>query len=175
MAHPTSERLQLYVEQRVGEWEQQAIGDHLTACERCTLQVMSLDELVTDLESMKELSLPAEFAADVTEEAVPSDGLKVAPARRSVFVQTLICLIILATCAGLLLVVDTPVTDPSDDVVGAIDVLLGSPFQADSTILVVLAFMAMAGLGVLACVLRSSPASERQRKQPVPSRARRRH
>src|SRR5579859_2151780 len=67
--HPTSERLQLYTEQRVGEWERQAIADHLLICERCSGQVLSLQELMHDLGCMRELSLPADFAAQIAEQA----------------------------------------------------------------------------------------------------------
>ncbi|HLG73609.1 MAG TPA: hypothetical protein VK009_24590 [Chloroflexota bacterium] len=173
MAHPNSERLQLYVEQRVGEWEREALAQHVAGCELCAEHVRNMQELVRNLESMKELSLPENFAADIAEEAAPSARLRVAPARRSVMLQAIVCLIILITCGGLLLVVDTPVTDPSDDVLGAIDMLLGSPFQADASIVAVLAIMALAGLGILACVLGSSPRAEAQRRA-VTSRIRRR-
>ncbi len=173
MVHPTSERLQLYTEDRVGEWERQALADHLLSCERCTLQVSSLRELVRGLESMRELSLPADFATQVAEEAAPSERLRIVPARRSVLLQAFICLLILLTCCGLLGVVDRPVTDPTDDMTGAIDVLLGSPLQADASLLAVLAVMALAGLGVLASLLRATPDTE-PRRSLLPSRFRRR-
>jgi hypothetical protein len=174
MAHPDSERLQLYLDQGVGEWERQALDSHLASCEVCSEQVRGLRDLLDGLESLTEMSLPPEFAAEVAEEASPSRHLAVSPARRPLLVQATICLIILITSAALLLVVDTPVSDPSDDVLGTIDVLLGSPFQADASIVAVLAIMALAGLGVLACVLAAAPRVRPERHHSAPSRVPRR-
>jgi hypothetical protein len=84
-------------------------------------------------------------------------------------IQAGICLIILLTSGALLTIVDTPVTDPSDDVLGAVDVLLGSPFQADANIVAVLAIMALAGIAAVACVLGSAPKARPQRRDAVPS------
>ncbi|MFI5267080.1 MAG: anti-sigma factor family protein [Chloroflexota bacterium] len=170
MHHPNSDRLQLYVDQRLGDAERLSLDMHFVACPHCAEQVRTLRQLLTGLESLSELSLPADFAADMAEEVAPSEGMAVAPARRSVLVQAGICLIILLTSGALLTIVDTPVTDPSDDVLGAVDVLLGSPFQADANIVAVLAIMALAGVAVLACVLGSTPRPRPRRRDAVPSR-----
>jgi len=169
MDHPDFERLQLYVAQRIGDAERLALDAHLTRCSACWGRMSSLRQLTTGLESLNELSLPPEFATDVAEEATPSEHLTVAPARRGLFVQAAICFIILVTCGALLLIVDTPVTDPSDDVLGMIDVLLGSPFQANGYLIAVLAIMSLAGLAVLACVLGGIPRDRPRRQDPVPT------
>lgn len=163
----------MYAEERVGEWEQAAITDHVANCDTCKQKLASLKALVHDLESMTDLSLPADFAAEVADEAAPNQRFKLGPSRRSVWVQAVICLIILVTCCSLLVVVDTPVTDPSNDVLGAVDVLLGSPFQTDAAIVAVLAIMSLAGLGVLSCVLHSSPRAEARRRHTADTRPRR--
>jgi anti-sigma factor RsiW len=169
MHHPSSDRLQLYVDQRLGDGERLSLDMHLVACAHCSQQVRTLRQLLTGLESMRELSLPADFAVDMAEEVAPSEGLAVAPARRLLLIQAGICLIILLTSGALLTIVDTPVTDPSDDVLGAVDVLLGSPFQADANIVAVLAIMALAGIAAVACVLGSAPKARPQRRDAVPS------
>src|SRR5205823_840938 len=84
------------------------------------------------------LELPPEFASDVAEQVAPSAHLKVAPARRGLFLQAAICGAILLTCAILLLFVDTPVTDPSPDVLGLIQIFLGAPFDSDTDVIGVL-------------------------------------
>ncbi len=173
-SHPDSERLQLYVDERLGDWERGTIDAHLEGCDICAHQVHSLRELLHGLQSFRELSLPPDFAASVAEEVAPSRHLDVAPARRPLLIQAIICLIILLTAGALLLVVDTPVTDPSDDFIGGLDMLLGSPFQADASIVAVLAIMALGGLGVLACVLGGAPKARPERREPAPSRVRRR-
>ena len=174
MAHPGPERLQLYLDQRLSEWDRWAIDHHVAKCELCSEKLASLRELLSGLDSMKELSLSPDFAAEVVEEAAPSPHLEVAPARRWLVVQAAVCVIIFVTCGALLTIVDTPVTDPSDDVLGAIDVLLGSPFQTDANIVAVLAIMTLAGLGVLACVLGASPRVRPRRHDALPSRVPRR-
>jgi len=170
MDHPNPERLQLYVDRRAGEAEHLVLDIHLAACPECSERVRSLRRLFTGLESLSELSLPAEFAVDIAEEVAPSQHMAVAPARRSLLVQAGICLIILLTGGALLTIVDTPVTDPSDDILGFIDVLLGSPFQADANVVAVLAIMALAGAGALACVLSAAPRARPQRRAAVTSR-----
>ena len=178
MDHPTPERLQLYVDQRLGDAERSAVDSHLSGCEACSEHLGELRRLLHGLETMTELALPAEFAADMAEEVAPSDALEVAPARRTLLVQAGMCLIILLTAGALLTVVDTPVTDPSDDVMGMVDVLLGSPFQADANIVAVLAIIALAGAAVLAVLLGASP-RPRPRSRPANGAAervpRRRH
>jgi anti-sigma factor RsiW len=178
MDHPNPERLQLYVDQRLGDGERASVDSHLSGCEACSEHVGELRRLLRGLESMTELALPAEFAADMAEEVAPSESMEVAPARRALLVQAGMCLIILLTAGALMTVVDTPVTDPSDDVIGMVDVLLGSPFQADANIVAVLAIIALAGAAVLACLLGASP-RPRRRSQPAdaaPERVpRRRH
>lgn len=174
MDHPSSERLQLYVDRRAGDAERLAIDGHLSGCAECSSHVEELRRLLQGLESMSELSLPAEFATDMVEELSSSDPVEVAPARRSLLVQAALCLIILATAGALLTVVDTPVTDPSDDVVGLVDLLLGSPFQADANLVAVLAIMALSGVAALACFLGASPRPRPQRPDPAAERVPRR-
>ena len=174
MDHPNSERLQLYVDQRLGDAERLTLDVHLASCQDCSAQVRGLRQLLTGLESLSELSLPADFAFEMAEEVAPSKRIDVAPARRSLLVQAGICLIILLTSGALLTIVDTPVTDPSDDVLGFVDVLLGTPFQADANIVAVLAIMALAGLAVMACVLGSTPRPRPQRGDAVPTQVPRR-
>jgi anti-sigma factor RsiW len=176
MDHPPSDRLQLYVDQRLDDAQRLSLDMHLIACPHCSEEVRTLRQLLTGLASLRELSLPADFATDMAEEVAPSEHMTVAPARRGPLIQAAICLIILFTSGALLTIVDTPVTDPSDDVLGFVDVLLGSPFQADANIVAVLAIMALAGVAALACVLGAVPRPRPQRGQPVPSRLpRRRH
>lgn len=176
MEHPRPEELQLYIDRRLHDSARRLIDEHLERCAPCSEQVGSLRQLLEGLDSFAELSLPADFASDLAEEVAPSERLHVAPARRSLLVQVAICLIIMLTAGALLTIVDTPVTDPSDDVLGLIDVMLGSPFQADANIVAVLAIMAVAGMGILACVLMGLPRSRPVRRDPAPSRVpRKRH
>jgi anti-sigma factor RsiW len=174
MDHPTPERLQLYVDQRLADVDRHELDLHIAACPPCAGEVRGLRDLLSGLDSMRELCLPAEFAAEMAEEVVPSEEMEVAPARRSLLVQAVICLIILLTSGALLTVVDTPVTDPSDDVLGAVDLLLGSPFQASAPIIAALAIMALAGVAALALMLGSTPRPRPQRRQVAPSRVPRR-
>ena len=173
MVHPHSERLQLYVDGHLTEAEHVTLRGHLAGCTACSAEVDDLRRLLSGLESMNELTLPADFAVDMAEEVAPSRGMDVAPARRGLVVQIGICLIILLTSGALLRIVDTPVTDPSDDVLGFVDMLLGSPAQADANIVAVLAIMALAGLAAMACVLSCAPRSRPQRPDAVASRVRR--
>jgi anti-sigma factor RsiW len=169
--HPDLEYLQLFVDERMSALDRAELELHLTSCPSCMAHVMELRQLLHGLESIDELELPSSFARELAEEVAPSPGLAVQPARRTLITQAVLCLVILLTCGALLLVVDTPVTDPSNDVLGAIDVLLGSPFQIQASIIGVLAIMVLAGLGVLACLLSASPYPRPRRHLPVASRA----
>jgi len=169
MEHPELDHLQLYVDQRLSDAGRLTLDLHLAGCISCTQRVLELRRLLTGLASMQDLALPATFAADVAEEAAPSEQLSVEPARRRLLLQAAICLIILLTCGALLLIVDTPVTDPSDDALGAVDLLLGSPFQEHASTVAVLVIMALAGIAVIACLLAWMPPIRPQRHVSVTS------
>ncbi len=156
MDHPDSERLQLYVDQRLGETERLAVDAHLLKCAACAEQLRGLRAVANGVASLNEVALPPEFATEV--------HLSVPPARRGLFLQAAICAAILTVCAALLLVVDTPVTDPADDVLGLIQILLGAPFDSDTDVIAVLSIMALAGLGVLAWLLSGMPRIGSQRR-----------
>jgi hypothetical protein len=164
MDHPDSERLQLYVDQRLGEAERLAVDAHLFNCAACAEQLRGLRAVANGVASLKEVALPPEFATEMAEEVSPSEHLSVPPARRGLFLQAAICAAILAVCAALLLVVDTPVTDPADDVLGLVQILLGAPFDSDTDVIAVLSIMALAGLGVLAWLLSGMPRIGSQRR-----------
>ena len=173
MDHPGSERLQLYVDQRVGDAERLTLDAHLLTCQQCAAELQGLRQVACGVASLKEMTLPPEFASDVAEQVAPSAHLKVAPARRGLFLQAAICGAILLTCAILLLFVDTPVTDPSPDVLGLIQIFLGAPFDSDTDVIGVLSIMALAGLGVLAWILANVPRRGPERRD-IHNRRRRR-
>jgi|SRR5579884_4440110 len=169
--HPAIERLQLYVDHRLGVPEHRSIQAHVHSCHECGEHVRELRAIMDRLEAIggSDMELPSTFAQDMAKEV----GLRrepSPPSRRSLITQAALCVVILLTCASLLLVVDTPVTDPSDDLLGAIDVLLGSPFEIQASIIAVLAIMVLAGLGVLACLLSFTPSARARRRLPVASR-----
>jgi anti-sigma factor RsiW len=169
MTHPNLERLQLYVDERLAQVEALEVERHMASCRRCEEQIRNLRQLVRGLATMNDLTLPPSFARDVAEEVAPSPRFAVEPPRTRLFIQATICLIILLTSGALLLIVDTPVTDPSDGVLGAVDLLLGSPFQEQATTVAVLAIMAIAGLGVIACLIAGMPAIRPRRHVHVRS------
>jgi anti-sigma factor RsiW len=173
MDHPTLDRLQLYVDQRVTELERLNTDRHLAICPDCAARVQGLRQLVSRLAELDDMSLPPSFARDLTEEVAPSPEFSVEPPHRRLWVQAAVCLILLLTCGALLTIIDTPVTDPSDDVLGAVDMLLGSPFQEQAPIVAVLAIMAVAGLGVIACLIAGMPAVRPRRPASIPSRSQR--
>lgn len=173
MEHPPIERLQLYVDQRLAGSERASIDHHLAGCHECATREAELKRLVRGLTAMDALTLPASFASELTEEIAPSPQFSVEPARRRLFFQAAICLIILLTCGALLTIIDTPVTDPSNDVLGAVDMLLGSPFQEEAPTVAVLAIMAVSGIGVIACLIAGMPAIRPRRPASVPSRSHR--
>ncbi|HLY64887.1 MAG TPA: zf-HC2 domain-containing protein [Chloroflexota bacterium] len=169
MTHPELECLQLYLDQRLSDPERMAVDRHLGACAACAGRVENLRRLVTGLTAMNELVLPDTFASELTEELAPSPRLAVDPAGRKLLVQAALCVVILLTCGLLLLIIDTPVTDPSNDILGLIDIMLGSPFQERASAVAVLAVMVLAGGGVLVCLLAATPRIRPQRRVPAPS------
>lgn len=156
-SHPVPEMLELYVDRQLTATERYRIDVHLAGCELCSNHLDALDMIVHGLDSLDDAELPAAFAAELAEEAAPSRDVLVPAARRGVLLSIALCCVSLLGICAAMLAFDSPVAGVSNDVPGAIDLLLGSPFQVQAGVFAALAVTAMLGLGSIARVLAHTP------------------
>ncbi|MHB8619176.1 MAG: anti-sigma factor family protein [Chloroflexota bacterium] len=153
LPHPTATTLQLYADEQLEAQRQRGVEAHLAECENCRTAAAELRTLFRDLDGLPELAISPAFLEGVIQQVAQSADPVVIPARRDLLLPLAVgCALLLGLCV-LMGVFERPLSSMQHNLPGAIDLVLGSPFETAPAILAGFSLLALAGLALIALVL----------------------